>query len=69
MNKRLSLNARSFISKLSKISKGGGKMELCPLLKRECVKQGCMWWLNDSCAIREIARVLRHDYIAVKEEY
>jgi len=45
-------------------------MELCPLLKRECVKQGCAWYVSEvnKCAILLIARVLRFDFVAIREE-
>jgi len=43
---------------------------LCPLLKMECKEEGCAWYIKelDKCAIYVIARVLRFDYVSVREE-
>jgi len=42
-------------------------MKECPLLKRECIKEGCAWYDNayDRCAILTAARAL--DYISRRE--
>jgi len=36
-------------------------MEECPLLKRECIREGCAWWneRDRECSVKTIASCLR----------
>jgi len=42
-------------------------VKFCPLLRRECIKEGCAWYdgAYDKCAILTVARAL--DYILMRE--